>query len=61
MLKLLRFQEQLTRQQFEEKSSSFIEKLMAPIDIVLKKAGLTIENIDAIKIIGGGVRAPRLQ
>jgi len=34
--------------------------MIAPIDIVLKKAGLTLENIDAVEIIGGGVRIPKL-
>lgn len=39
----LDFKFQITRQQFEEKSSELIERMLAPIDIVLKKAGLTME------------------
>ena len=49
------------RATFEEKSKKLIDKVNIPIERVLAKAKKNIEDIDAIEIIGGGVRIPMIQ
>ena len=34
---------------------------MKPVDEVLAKAGLTIDQIDLVELLGGGIRVPRVQ
>jgi len=36
------------------------EGLTAPIDQVLEKAGLTLEDIDAFELVGGAGRIPKV-
>ena len=50
----------LQRTQFEEASSHLLDRVRAPLDSVLEKAGLTIEDIDAIELLGGGIRVPKV-
>lgn len=33
---------------------------MTPVHSALKKAGLTLEDIDQVEILGGGVRTPKV-
>ena len=40
---------------------SFFDRVHEPVEEVLKKAGLKIEDIDAIELLGGGIRVPRVQ
>lgn len=35
--------------------------MVAPVNEVLAKAGLTIDDIDQIELLGGGIRVPRVQ
>lgn len=49
------------RSAFEFEARFLIEKLHVSIEKVLKKAQKTIEDIDAIEMIGGGVRIPMVQ
>ena len=51
----------MERSTFENEAKFLVEKLHLPIENVLKKAQKTIEDIDAIEMIGGGVRIPMVQ
>jgi molecular chaperone DnaK (HSP70) len=33
---------------------------MLPIEEVLKKAGVTIQDVDLVELIGGGIRVPKV-
>jgi len=33
---------------------------MAPVDEVLSKAGLTIDQVDMVELLGGGIRVPKI-
>lgn len=49
------------RKDFEDKSAAFFARVAKPIEDVLTKAGLTIEDVDLIELIGGGIRVPKIQ
>lgn len=49
------------RAEFEEKSQDFFSRVLAPIEAVLAKAGLTAEEVDIVEMLGGGIRVPRVQ
>ena len=34
---------------------------MAPVEEVLRKAGLTIDDVDQVELLGGGIRVPKIQ
>jgi len=38
-----------------------LKRLTAPIDEALKDAGIGLENVTAIEVLGGGVRVPKVQ
>jgi len=50
----------IQRTEFEEKSSAFFDRIMKPVEEVMKKAGVTIEDINMIELIGGGIRVPKI-
>ena len=49
------------RSVFEDKSRELINKIHLPIEKVLAKAQKTVNDVDVIEIIGGGVRIPMVQ
>lgn len=51
----------IERGEFEEKSADFFAKVMKPVEEVLSKAGLTIEEVDMVELLGGGIRVPKIQ
>ena len=51
----------LDRDTFEEKSAHLFERVAAPIEAALKEAGLTVDDIDQVEILGGGLRVPKVQ
>lgn len=51
----------IERTEFEEKSADFFGKVMKPVEDALVKAGLTIEEIDMVELLGGGIRVPKIQ
>lgn len=55
------FQMLVSRAQLEEASADVFEALPEPIDMALTAANLTADDIDAVEIIGGGVRVPAVQ
>lgn len=51
----------LTRDELEEFIKPLLERINVPVDIALKDAGLTTDDIDSIEIIGGCTRVPSLK
>ena len=49
------------RIEFEEQASGFFARIMAPVEEALKKAGVTMEDIDVVELLGGGIRVPKVQ
>ena len=54
-------QTKITRDEFEEVNKDLIDKLYSPIEDVLKKTNMTINNISQIELIGGSIRIPAIQ
>jgi hypoxia up-regulated 1 len=50
----------MERTEFERKSAHILDKVSIPVNEALDKAGLTIDNIDQVEILGGGLRVPRV-
>lgn len=55
------FRSLIERSLFESKSSELLSLLTVPIEKVLSISKKTLEEVDAIEIIGGGVRIPMVQ
>ena len=51
----------LTRSHLESMTDHLVERSIEPCRIALEDAGLTIEDIDAILLVGGMTRMPRVQ
>ena len=51
----------ITREQFEELCTDLFERAVGPVTEVLRIANVTLENVTAIELIGGGMRVPRVQ
>lgn len=51
----------IERGEFEEKSAEFFAKVMKPVEDVLAKAGVSIEEVDMVELLGGGIRVPKIQ
>ena len=51
----------IERTQFEEKAAGFFDKVMKPVEDVLQKAGVSIEEVDMVELLGGGIRVPKIQ
>jgi hypoxia up-regulated 1 len=51
---------QVTRTEFEDAASDLFARATLPIDEALKMAGMTVSDIHAVEILGGGVRMPKV-
>lgn len=51
----------VSRRQLEEMSSDLFDRVIGPVDRALAQANLTAQDIDAVEIIGGGSRMPKVQ
>lgn len=51
---------QLERSEFEKRSEHILAKVQAPVTLALERAGISIEEIDQVEILGGGLRIPRV-
>jgi molecular chaperone DnaK (HSP70) len=49
------------RKDFEEAAASFFKRVLDPVDAVIAKAGLTLDDVDQLELLGGGIRVPRIQ
>jgi len=55
------YQSSLNRAHFEEIIHDLVLKSTEPIQMALTSANLTLADIDAVELIGGGMRVPRVQ
>ena len=51
----------ITREAFEELISKLLERTVAPLECALSEAGLTVDQIDAVELVGGSTRIPALK
>ena len=51
----------VTRAEFEEASADLFARVTKPIDQALASAGLTLDDIHAVELLGGGVRMPKVK
>ncbi|KAK6457642.1 heat shock protein of HSP70 family [Scheffersomyces xylosifermentans] len=51
----------MTREELEEYIQPLLERVHIPIETALKDAGLSVEDIDSIEVIGGCTRVPSLK
>ena len=50
-----------TRAQLEELCDDLMDRAVAPVHAAIKMANLTLDEIDEIELIGGGMRIPKVQ
>lgn len=55
------FQEVITRSKFEELNSDLFDKVVEPIQTVLKATHLHPEEIDEVVLVGGSTRIPKVR
>jgi hypoxia up-regulated 1 len=60
LLDYVTLQINLPREEFEERAADYFNQVSKPIDDALEIAGLKIEDINQVEIIGGGVRVPKV-
>ncbi|KAI0302594.1 heat shock protein 70 [Russula brevipes] len=51
----------LTREQYEKLIADVLDRIPAPLQHALAESGLTIEQIDAIELVGGSTRIPAVR
>jgi molecular chaperone DnaK len=51
----------LTRAQFEQLVDELVQKTIPPMEQALKDAGLKVEEIDEVILVGGSTRIPKIQ
>ena len=54
----LHLEETLTRAQFESMTADLLERTKAPFNAVMKDAGVSINDIDQVVLVGGSTRMP---
>jgi molecular chaperone DnaK len=54
----LHLEESLSRTQFEQMTASLLERTKNPVRAVLKDAGISIDKIDQVVLVGGSTRMP---
>jgi len=55
------FSETLTRARFEELNNDLFKKTLDPVREVLKETGTSKDEVDAIVLVGGSTRIPKVQ
>lgn len=50
----------VTRAAFEDASKDLLKRVNGPIDRALEQAGMTLNDIAEVELIGGGVRIPKV-
>ena len=54
----LHLEESLSRAQFESMSADLLKRTKAPVEAVIKDAGINVDSIDQIVLVGGSTRMP---
>lgn len=55
------FQQELSRQLFEELNADLFQKILAPIETVLVEGHLEKDEVDEVVLVGGSTRIPRVR
>merc|ERR1712038_213716 len=55
------YQSHLSRAKFEEICHDLLERSIVPIQNALKAANMTLDDIQGVELIGGGMRVPKVQ
>ena len=55
------FRSSIKRQEFEDLAGDFFEHAARPLQQILQRNGLTAADIQAVELLGGGSRIPKLQ
>lgn len=55
------YQSHISRAKFEEICHDLLERAAAPIEKALKLANVTLDELDAVEMIGGAMRVPKVQ
>ncbi|XP_053503746.1 heat shock 70 kDa protein 13 [Ictalurus furcatus] len=55
------FQQELSRQLFEELNADLFQKILAPIETVLEEGRLEKDEVDEVVLVGGSTRIPRVR
>lgn len=50
----------IERKEFEDEAAPLFARVVSPVHEALTKAGLTINDIDQIELLGGGIRVPKV-
>ena len=56
-----RYQREMTREQFEQLIQSIIDRTVGPCKQAMKDAGLKLEQIDEVVLVGGSTRIPKVR
>ena len=51
----------VTREKLEELCADLLDRAVKPIEDALARANVTMKEVDAIELIGGGMRVPKIQ
>lgn len=51
----------VTRQEFEDLCEDLFERVTSPIDQALEMAGIGLDQVNAVELLGGGVRMPKVK
>jgi molecular chaperone DnaK len=54
----LHLEESLSRAQFEQMTSDLLDRTKSPVEAVIKDAGIKIDDIDQVVLVGGSTRMP---
>jgi molecular chaperone DnaK len=54
----LHLEESLSRAQFESMTADLLKRTQAPVEAVIKDAGINVDSIDQIVLVGGSTRMP---
>merc|ERR1712192_170315 len=55
------FSSNVTRARFDNQLSPVLTELMAPVSVLLTRAGLTSEDVDSVVMVGGSTKVVKLQ
>ncbi|MCJ8740367.1 hypothetical protein PDJAM_G00058210 [Pangasius djambal] len=58
---LVTFQQELSRQLFEDLNADLFQKILAPIETVLEEGHLDKDEVDEVVLVGGSTRIPRVR
>lgn len=57
----INYQTHISRAKFEEICHDLLERASKPIEAALKMANVTLDELDAVEMIGGAMRVPKVQ